>query len=120
MVDRVLAIGAGAPDLILDAGPISGVLPELLRIAGGDGKRVVTISNHGPVAEELGIRDSFEGELRYDVLGEFARLAAEGRFSVPIARIFALEKWREALALSLSGHAHGKLIIVPAGARATD
>ena len=29
MVDRVLAIGAGAPDLLLDAGPISGVLPDL-------------------------------------------------------------------------------------------
>ena len=56
MVDRVLAIGAGAPDPILDAGPISGVLPDLLRIAGGDGKRVVTVSNHGPLAEELGMR----------------------------------------------------------------
>jgi NADPH:quinone reductase-like Zn-dependent oxidoreductase len=118
MVDRVLAIGAGAPDLILDAGPISGVLPDLLRIAGGDGKRVVTVSNHGPLAEELGMRNSFEGELRYGVLGDFAKLAAEGRFSVPIARTFAFEDWREALDLSLSGKAHGKLILLPAGATA--
>lgn len=118
MVDRVLAIGAGAPDLILDAGPMSGVLPDLLRIAGGDGKRVVTVSNHGPVAEELGMRNSFEGELRYGVLGDFAKLAAEGRFSVPIARTFAFEDWREALDLSLSGKAHGKLILLPAGATA--
>ena len=120
MVDRVLAIGVGAPDLILDAGPVSGVLPELLQIAGGDGKRVVTISNHGPVVEELGIRNSFEGELRYNVLGEFAKLAAEGRFSVPIARTFALGNWREALDLSSSGHAHGKLILIPAGAPARE
>nr|WP_321985565.1 NADP-dependent oxidoreductase [uncultured Lichenicoccus sp.] len=119
MVKRVLAIGGGAPDLILDAGPINGVLPDLVRIAGGDGRRVLTISNHGPVAEQFGVHNSFEGELRYNVLGDFAKLAAEGRFSVPIARSFALENWREALDLSLSGHAHGKLILLPAGAPAT-
>jgi NADPH:quinone reductase-like Zn-dependent oxidoreductase len=120
MVERVLAIGGGTPDLILDAGPISGVLPDLFRIAGGDGKRVVTVSNHGPVAEELGMRDSFEGELRYNVLGDFAKLVAEGRFTVPVARTFALEDWREALDLSLSGHAHGKLVLLPAGATAKE
>ncbi len=120
MVERVLEIDLGAPDLILDAGPISGVLPDLVRIAGGDGRRVLTVSNHGPVAEELGVRNSFEGELRYNVLGDFAKLAAEGRFTVPVARTFLLEEWREALDLSLSGHAHGKLILLPAGAIARD
>ena len=120
MVERVLEIGLGAPDLILDAGPISGVLPDLVRIAGGDGHRVLTVSNHGPAAEELGVRTSFEGELRYSVLGEFAKLAAEGRFSVPVGRRFLLEEWREALALSLSGHARGKLVLLPAGVIAGD
>ena len=119
LVERVLDIGGGAPDLILDAGPISGVLPDLVRIAGGDGRRVLTVSNHGAAADELGVRNSFEGELRYNVLGEFAKLAAAGRFTVPVARIFRLEQWREALDLSLSGHAHGKLVLLPAGAIAT-
>ena len=118
MVERVPGIGAGAPDLILDAGPISGVLPDLVRIAGGDGRRVLTISNHGPDAEELGVRNSFAAGLRYDVLGDFAKLAGEDRFTVPVARTFLLEEWREALDLSLSGHAHGKLVILPAGATA--
>ena len=120
MVERVLELGGGAPDLILDAGPISTVLPDLVRIAGGDARRVLTVSNHGPVAEELGVHNSFEGELRYAVLGEFATLAAAGRFAVPVARIFPLEAWREALDLSLSGHAHGKLVLLPAGAIAGD
>ncbi len=120
MVERVLEIASGAPDLILDAGPISDVLPDLVRIAGGDGHRVLTVSNHGPVAEQLGVRNSFESELRYNVLGEFAKLAAERRFSVPIARTFLLEDWREALDLSLSGHAHGKLVLLPAGTNARD
>ncbi len=120
MVERVLDIGGGAPDLILDAGPLSGVLPSLLRIVGGDGRRIVTVSNHGPAAEELGVRNSFETELRYNVLGDFARLAAEGRFTVPVARTFALEDWREALDLSLSGDAHGKLVLLPEGTTASD
>ncbi len=115
MVERVLDIGGGKPDLILDAGPISGVLPDLVTIVGGDGRRILTVSNHGPAAGELGVRDSFTSELRYDVLGEFAKLAAEGRFTVPVARTFPLEEWREALDLSLSGHAHGKLVLLPAG-----
>ncbi len=113
MVGRVLGIGAGAPDLILDAGPISGVLPDLLSIAGGDGRRVLTVSNHGPEADRLGMRNSFEGELCYPALGEFARLAAEGRFTVPVAQTFLLEDWREALDRSLGGHAHGKLVLLP-------
>lgn len=75
MVDRVRAIAGGAPDLIFDAGPISDVLPDLVRIAGGDAHRIVTVSNHGPAATALGVRDSF-GKQRYDVLAEFAKLAA--------------------------------------------
>ena len=47
---------------------------------------------------------------------EFAKLAAEGRFTVPIARTFPLDDWREALAASLSGHAHGKLVLLLADA----
>jgi NADPH:quinone reductase-like Zn-dependent oxidoreductase len=54
------------------------------------------------------------------VLGQFAQLAASGRFSVPISRTFALEEWREALEISASRHAHGKLIILPAGETRTE
>jgi len=115
MVERVRDIAGGAPDLIFDAGPISGVLPDLVRIAGGDGRRIVTVSNHGIKAEALGVRTSFESGLRYDVLGDFAKLAAEGRFKIPIARNFALDDWRDAVRISQSGHAHGKLVLLPAG-----
>ena len=117
MVQRVGEIAGGAPDLILDTGPVSGVLPDLVMIAGGDPRRVFTISDHAEAAK-LGVRNSF-GEpatLRYDVLGEFAKLAAEGRFKVPVVRPFQLEDWREALDLSQGGHAHGKTILLPASA----
>lgn len=111
MVERVRA--GGTPNLIFDAGPISDVLPDLVSIAGGDAHRIVTVSNHGPAAEAMGVRNSFGGELGYAALGDFAKLAAEGRFKVPVARTFPLEHWREALELSLSGRAHGKLVLLP-------
>ncbi|WP_084531846.1 zinc-binding dehydrogenase [Nocardia miyunensis] len=49
--------------------------------------------------------------LRTDVLGDYAELAAQGRFSIPIAGTFALDDWRSAAQASLSGHAHGKLVL---------
>jgi NADPH:quinone reductase-like Zn-dependent oxidoreductase len=132
MVERVREMAGGSPDLIFDAAPVNlaphmapagGVLAELVQIAGGDGRRVLTCVDLGG-AQALGVRNGFEETpggpggtvLRYDVLGDFAQRAAEGRFSVPIARTFALEEWRQALEISLSGRAHGKLVILPAAA----
>ena len=112
MVERVRDLVGGAFDLIFDAGPISGVLPDLVAVAGGDGRRIVTVSNHGPAAEALGVRTSFEGRLGYPAIPEFTALAAQGRFTVPVARTFPLENWREALEASLSGRAHGKLMLL--------
>ena len=49
---------------------------------------------------------------RYDVLGEYAQLAADGRFAIPIARTFTCDDWSEAVELSMAGRAHGKLVLV--------
>ena len=125
MVERVLDIAGSAPDLILDTAPPSGVLPALVQIASGDARRVLTITDFAAAAE-LGVRDSFGEDtpsgspparyddltMRYDVLGDFAALAAQGRFTVPVARTFALEEWRTALEISQSGHARGKLVLL--------
>ncbi len=101
-------------DLALDTGPVSGVLPELLRVVENDGRRLLTVSDHA-AAVELGVRLSFSegGTLRYDALGEFAQHAAEGRFFIPIAKTYALEDWRAAVALSESGKAGGKVMLLP-------
>jgi len=129
MVERVRGIAGTPPDLIFDAAPVNllmhsaptgSVLADLVEIAGGDPRRVLTCVDFAGAAK-LGVRNGF-GEtgrgpegivLRYDVLGDFARLAAEGRFTVPIAGAFALEDWREALDISLSVRAHGKLVLLP-------
>jgi NADPH:quinone reductase-like Zn-dependent oxidoreductase len=114
MVERVSALHDGPVDLVLDTAPNGGALPDLVQIAGGDPKRVLTIADFA-AARELGVRDSFEeGQTqRFDVFPEFARFAAEGRFTVPIAGTFPLEEWRAALEISLSGQARGKLLLLP-------
>jgi NADPH:quinone reductase-like Zn-dependent oxidoreductase len=120
MGERVMAISNGPVDLVLDTAPVGGALPDLVRIAGGDPKRVLTISDFA-AAEELGVRDSFHEDRaqRVDALPEFAQLAADGKFTVPIARAFPLDEWRAALQISLSGHARGKLLLFP-GTAITD
>jgi NADPH:quinone reductase-like Zn-dependent oxidoreductase len=50
---------------------------------------------------------------RYDVLADYARLAAIGQFAIPVARTFTWEDWREAIELSMAGRAHGKLLLIP-------
>jgi len=116
MVELVGSISGGPVDLVLDTAPVGGALPGLVQIAGGDPKRVLTISDFA-AAEELGVRDSFHEDpamgLRFDVFGEFAQLAAESKFTVPIAGTFPLDDWRAAIKISLSGRARGKLLLLP-------
>jgi NADPH:quinone reductase-like Zn-dependent oxidoreductase len=115
MVERVQAIRGGPVDLVLDTAPVGGALPDLVKIAGGDPKRVLTCGGSLPEAAPLGVRDTFHEPRpeRVDALPEFAGLAASGRFTVPVARTFALEDWRTALEISQGGRARGKLLLLP-------
>jgi NADPH:quinone reductase-like Zn-dependent oxidoreductase len=114
MIERVRAAAGGVPDLVLDTAPVGGALPDLVAIADGDPRRVLTISDFA-AAGELGARTSFGegGTPRYDVLGEFVQYAADGKFTIPVARTFPLADWRAALDLSAGGHARGKLVLLP-------
>lgn len=116
VAERVLEAAGGPVDLVLNTAPVGGALPDLVRIAGGDPRRVLTISDF-TAAAELGVRTSFDPDqphtLRYDMLGEYAQRAADGGFGIPVARTFPLAQWREALEISQSGHPRGKLILLP-------
>jgi NADPH:quinone reductase-like Zn-dependent oxidoreductase len=115
MTERVLELIGGPADLVLDTAPVGGSLPALVQIAGGDPRRVLTISDFAAAAE-LGVRDTFHEDRGNfaAALPEFGQLAADGKFTVPIAATFPLEEWRAALQTSLSGQAHGKLLLLPA------
>jgi NADPH:quinone reductase-like Zn-dependent oxidoreductase len=117
LVQRVKAISDGPVDNVLDTAPVGGALPDLVAIAGGDPKRVLTIADFA-AAQELGVRDSFHEDSatrseRFAAFPEFAQLAADGKFTVPIAATFPIEDWRAAMEISLTGHARGKLLLLP-------
>ncbi|GGF27840.1 NADP-dependent oxidoreductase [Subtercola lobariae] len=115
LVERVFELTDGRPvDLAFDTSPVGGALPDLLRLAGGDPQHVLTASDFAGAAE-LGVRATFSEDLtnRPEPLPEFAQLAADAKFVVPIAGTFALDKWQTALAISLSGKARGKLMLLP-------
>ena len=105
-------------DLVLDTPrPSPGTLPGLVALAGGDPKRVMTISNHDE-ARDLGVRVNTDemgpGLTPLSVLlPEYASLTAHGVFRLPVAKTYPLDRWREAVELSLSGNPHGKVVLVP-------
>ena len=113
MVERVRAIAGGAPDFALHTAQITGVLPDLIKIVDGDPRRVMSFADFDQ--DGLGVRTTGREKgvvHRYDALPRYAQLAAQGRFTIPIAKTFALEDWREALDLSLNKRAHGKLVLL--------
>jgi NADPH:quinone reductase-like Zn-dependent oxidoreductase len=114
MVERVRELAGGTTDFALHTAQVKGILPDLVKIVGGDPKRVLSCADFDE--EGIGVRTTGRekgGVHRYDMLGHYAQLAAEGRFSIPIAHIFALEDWREAAEISMSKQAHGKLLLLP-------
>ena len=116
MVERVRELAGGPVDHVLDAAPPSvGAVAPLIELVAEPG-RVVTISNHDE-ARRLGARVNLDligaPEPFEQLVPRWAARAAEGAFRVPIARTLPLEAWREAMAASMSGHARGKLVLLP-------
>ena len=116
MVERVRAMAGGSTDFALHTAQVKGVLPDLVKIVGGDPRRVMSFSDFDE--DGVGVRTTGREKgvvHRYDVLEHYAQLAAQGRFVIPIARTFALEDWSQAAELSMSRRAHGKLVLLTAG-----
>lgn len=112
MVERVRDLAGGAPDFVLHTAQVKGLLPDLIKIVDGDPRRVMSFSDFDEGG--LGVRTTGREKgvvPRYDVLREYAQLAAEGRFTIPISQTFPLQEWRKALDLSFKQRAHGKLVL---------
>jgi NADPH:quinone reductase-like Zn-dependent oxidoreductase len=107
---RVLALAPDGVDLALDVAG-SGVLPELIELAGG-ADHVVTVADFVG-AQEHGVRFSTGDEGRaVHVLGEIGELIESGRFSLPVAQTFPLADVVEAHRVSEGGHVRGKLVLL--------
>ena len=116
MAERVRALAGGPVDLVFDAPPPHpGSIAELITLTEKP-DRVMTISNHDE-ARRLGARVNLDHLARAApatrFMPEYASLAATGKFRIPIARTYPLTDWRDAVTLSMTGHPHGKVVLLP-------
>jgi NADPH:quinone reductase-like Zn-dependent oxidoreductase len=110
LVWRVRALVPDGVDLALDVAG-SGVLPELIELAGGPG-HVVTIADFEG-AQKHGVRFSRGDAGRaIHALSEIGELIESGRFSIPVAQTFPLAEVAEAHRVSEDGHVRGKLVLL--------
>lgn len=110
LVERVRALAPDGVDVALDVAG-SGVLPELVELAGGP-EHVVTIADV-PGAREYGVRfSSGDAGRAVHVLAEIGELIESGRFSLPVARTFPLTEVARAHRVSEDGQVRGKLVLV--------
>lgn len=110
LVERVRAI---APDGITSATDLYGSeAAEAALALGVPGERVSTIAAHDP---ELAKKVRATGSLQATpgAMDHLARLAGEGKITVPIAATFTIDRIGEASALMMDRHVHGKIIVTP-------
>ncbi|MFI9358072.1 NADP-dependent oxidoreductase [Streptomyces lydicus] len=111
LADRVRAAAPQGVDAVFDAAGHD-ALPVSLALRGGTTDRIVTIA--ATDAAEHGVPFSAGGTPSEQVragLVKHARLAVEGKLTVPVAETFALADAAKAQELSEAGHVRGKLII---------
>ncbi len=110
LAERVRAFAPDGVDAALDVAG-SGVLPELIELA-GDPEHVVTIADFGG-AQEHGVRfSSGDAGRAVHALGEIGELIESGRFSLPVAQTFPLADIAAAHRVSEDGHVRGKLVLL--------
>jgi NADPH:quinone reductase-like Zn-dependent oxidoreductase len=110
LAGRVRALAPDGVDLALDVAG-SGVLPELIELAGGAGQ-VLTVADFGG-ARAHGVRfSSGDAGRAVHALGEIGELIESGRFSLPVAQTFPLAGVADAHRAGEQGHGRGKLVLL--------
>jgi NADPH:quinone reductase-like Zn-dependent oxidoreductase len=109
MAERVRALAPDGVGLALDVAG-SGVLPDLIELAGG-AEHVLTVADFQG-ARQYGVRFSRGDDGRaLHALTEIGPLIESGRFSLPVARTFPLADIAEAQRASEQGHVRGKIVL---------
>ena len=118
LADRVRALAPGGVDAAIDAVGTDEAVDVSVELV-PNSQRVATIAAFGR-APELGIKLLGNGpgadpgtEIRDAARTELARLAAEGRVTVVVARTYPLAEAADAHRDGLEGHGSGKIVLVP-------
>ena len=110
LIERVRALAPDGVDVALDIVG-SGILPELIELAGGP-EHVVTIADFSG-AQEHGVAFSSGSDGRaVHAIAEIGELIESGRFSLPVAQTFPLAEIAEAHRISEGGHVRGRLVLL--------
>jgi len=110
LAERVRALAPDGVDVALDIAG-SGVLPELIELAGSP-EHVVTLADFAG-AQEYGVRFSRGDDGRaLHALAEIGALIESGRFSLPVEQTFLLAEIAEAHRVSENGHVRGRLALL--------
>ncbi|MGW2160955.1 NADP-dependent oxidoreductase [Nonomuraea sp. NPDC001699] len=111
VAERIRAASGGNVDAFIDTYGDGYV--ELAVELGVRPERIDTICDWAGAAR-VGARTFGEGAAACAVVvGELARLAARGELEVPIARVYPLERVRDAFGELERRHAHGKIVLRP-------
>ena len=110
LVERVRALAPDGVDTAFDVAG-SGVLPELIELAGGP-EHVVTIADFSGAQEHGVTFGRGDAGRAVHALAEIGELIEAGRFSLPVAQTFPLAEIAEAHRVSEDGHARGKFVLL--------
>lgn len=110
LVERIRALAPDGVDFALDVAG-SGILPELIQLAGG-AENVVTVADFAG-AQQHGVVFSRgdTGRAMY-VLAEIGQLIESGRFIPQVPQTFPLAEIAEAHRVSEAGQVRGKLVLL--------
>jgi len=110
MVERVRTLAPDGVDAALDVAG-SGVLPELIDLAGGP-QNVVTLADiDGAKQHEVRFSNGFQGHA-FHALAEIGALVEAGLFWLPVERTYPLDEISQAHRVSEHGHVRGRLVLV--------
>ena len=110
LTERVRVLAPDGVDLALDVAG-SGVLPELIALAGGP-EHVVTVADFlGARAHGVRFSSGDAGRAVHALAG-IGGLVESGRFTIPVARTFPLAEVAAAHRAGEDGHVRGKLVLV--------
>lgn len=111
MVERVRALAPGGVDVALDVAG-SGVLPQLIDLAGGP-RNVVTLADFdGAKEHDVRFSNGFADGHAFHSLAEVGALIEAGQFWLPVDKTFPLAEIAEAHRVSEHGRVRGRLVLV--------
>jgi NADPH:quinone reductase-like Zn-dependent oxidoreductase len=108
--ERVRALAPEGVDVALDVAG-SGILPELIELAGG-AEHVVTLADFEGAREHGVTFSTGDAGRAVHALAEIGELIESGRFSLPVVQTFPLAEIAEAHRVGERGHLRGKLVLL--------